>query len=358
MMTLFEQWTSVAALREAAQRAARGKRERPDCAAFLFHLESRVLALHRALQAGTWQPGPYRSVVVHEPKRRHISIAPFADRVVHQAFHGLFGPLSVPRFIADSFASIPGRGQHRAIARYEHFRERYAWVLRTDIYRFFPSIDHAVAKACAQRFVPCAASREVLARIIDGSNLQEPVDLFFPGDDLLSPLARRRGLPLGNLSSQWLGNVVLDRVDHVVKDDWAVKGYVRYLDDMALFTHSREEALALQARLLPVLDALRLRLHPRKTVVQPSATPTPFLGLVLHPGGHRRLPAANVGRAAQRLADLRRAWRSGQLGEDEVRLALNGWQAHARHADTWQLRQRWLGGGWCGPAAEALRARP
>jgi hypothetical protein len=79
---LFDEWTSVPALRAAALRAAQGKRERPDAAAFLFHLETRVLALSRALRGGTWQPGPYRMVRVHEPKARNISIAPFADRVV------------------------------------------------------------------------------------------------------------------------------------------------------------------------------------------------------------------------------------------------------------------------------------
>lgn len=354
-MTLFEHWTSPAALREAALRAAQGKRERPDAAAFLFHLETRVLALSRALRAGHWQPGPYRMVQVHEPKARNISIAPFADRVVHQALHGALGPASVPRFITDTYASIPGRGQHRAIARYEHFRNRHAWVLRTDLYRFFPSIDHAVVKQQARRFVCCDASFRVLCQIIDGSNPQEPVNLYFPGDSLWAPFERRRGLPLGNLSSQWLGNVMLDRLDHAIKDDWGTKGYVRYLDDLALFADSRKACEALRARVQGVLDGLRLMLHPRKTVVLPCSTPTCFLGLDLHPGGHRRLPPGNLGRAAQRLQALRDGWRDGQVDESKIRLRLNGWQAHARQADTWRLRQRWLGGGWLAPDGEAPR---
>lgn len=153
---VFDQIASFPALLAATQRAARGKRERPDAAEFLFRLETQVLRLSDALYSGEWCPGGYRKVVIHEAKTRHISIAPFADRVVHQALHGVLGPLAQRSFISDSFASLPGRGQHRAIARYEQFRDTHAWVLRCDIHRFFPSIDHAVAKADARR---CLSNR-------------------------------------------------------------------------------------------------------------------------------------------------------------------------------------------------------
>ncbi len=191
-----------------------------------------------ALYGGTWRPGGYRKVVVREPKTRHISIAPFADRVLHQALHGVLGPLAQRSFIADSFASIPGRGQHRAVARYEHFRDSHPWVLRCDIHRFFPSIDHAVAKSDVRRLVACPRTLAVLDAVIDGSNPQELVNGYFPGDDLFTPFERRRGLPLGNLTSRWLGNLVMNPLDHWVKEVLRVPGYLCYLDDFALFCGS------------------------------------------------------------------------------------------------------------------------
>lgn len=234
---VFDQIASFPALLAAAQRTAQGKRERPDAAAFLFRLETEVLRLSDALYAGDWRPGGYRKVVVREPKTRHISIAPFADRVVHQALHGVLGPLAQRSFITDSFASLPGRGQHRAIARYEQFRDAHAWVLRCDIHRFFPSIDHAVAKAEARRFVACPRTLAVLDAVIDGSNPQEPVTGYFPGDDLFTPFERRRGLPLGNLTSQWLGNVVMNPLADEASVRRTVGGWVahaRHADTFAL----------------------------------------------------------------------------------------------------------------------------
>lgn len=354
---VFDQIASFPALLAAARRAAQGKRERPDAAAFLFRLETNLLHLSDALYSGQWRPGGYRKVVVHEPKTRHISIAPFADRVVHHALHAVLGPAAQRSFISDSFASLPGRGQHRAIARYEHFRDRHPWVLRCDIHRFFPSIDHVVAKADARRFVACPRTLAVLDAVIDGSNPQEPVDTYFPGDDLFTPFARRRGLPLGNLTSQWLGNVVMNPLDHWVKEVLRLPGYLRYLDDFALFCHSAAQAEELRGQVQRFLDQRRLRLHPHKTVALRTIDPTVFLGMELWPDGRRRLPAANVARAAERLRQARLAFADGQIDEAGVRRTVGAWLAHARHADTFALRRRWFAGGWFCPRHEALRPR-
>lgn len=354
---LFDEVAGFAPLLAAARRAARGKRERPDAAAFFYHLETWLLHLGDALYAGTWRPGGYRKVLVREPKLRHISIAPFADRVVHQALHAALLRRVMPSYIADSFASLPGRGQHRALARYEQFSQRHAWVLRADIHRFFPSIDHAVAKADLRRHIGCPRTLALLDRIIDGSNPQEPVHHYFPGDDLFTPWQRRRGLPLGNLTSQFLGNLVLNPLDHHVREVLRVPGYLRYLDDFALFCDSQAQARELAAAVQAFLDQRRLRLHPRKTVVQPCAQPTRFLGFDLLPHGRRRLPDLNVQRAAGRIADCRAGFAAGQLSEAEVRQRLNGWVAHARHADSYRLRRALFPAGWFCPAGEALRPR-
>ena len=199
---MFDDITSFGNLLLAAQRAARGKRERPDAAAFLFGLERHCLRLADALQSGQWHPGPYREVTVHEPKERRISIASFSDRVVHQAICHHVTPFLERSYINHTFASIAGRGQHRALACFERFRDQHAFVLHTDMFRFFPSIDYAVLKADLHRVLPCARTRALLSRIIDAGNPQEPVHRYFAGDDLFTPWQRRRGLPLGNLTSQ------------------------------------------------------------------------------------------------------------------------------------------------------------
>ena len=76
----------------------------------------------------------------------------------------------------------------------------------------------------------------LIDKIIDNSNEQQPVIDHFPGDDLLLPLGRRRGLPIGNLTSQFMANVYLNGLDHFIKEKLKCKKYIRYVDDFALFS--------------------------------------------------------------------------------------------------------------------------
>ena len=184
---LFDRIATFGALCAAASRAALGKRRGPGPAAFLANLETEVLALERELRAGTWRPGGYVSFEVRDPKHRLISAAPFRDRVVHHAVHAVIAPLFERGFIDHTYANRAGKGTHRAVARYERLRDRYRHVLRGDIYRYFPAIDHEVLKADLRRRITCRRMLAVLDRIVDASNPQEPVHLYYPGDDLFTP---------------------------------------------------------------------------------------------------------------------------------------------------------------------------
>ena len=167
---LFARIASFEALEAAAQRAARGKRRKPGVAAFLAHLEPEVLRLEREFLSGTWRPGRYVEIAIRDPKPRIVSAAPFRDRVVHHALCAVIEPLFERGFIFDSYANRLGKGTHRAVTRYERFRDRYAAVLRCDLYRYFPSIDHAVLKADVRRRIRCARTLWLIDAVIDGSN--------------------------------------------------------------------------------------------------------------------------------------------------------------------------------------------
>ena len=213
---LFARIADFTALREAALRAARGRRHKPRVAQFLAGLETEVLRLQRELLDGRWQPGGYTEFMVRESKPRLISAAPFRDRVVHHALCAVIAPLFERAFIARSYASLPGRGTHRAVAAYETLRDRHRHVLRADVFRHFPAIDHAVLKQDIRRRIACAPTLWLCDAIIDGSNPQEPVNRYFPGDELLTPWERRRLLlhPLKTqisetrLPAQFLGHVL------------------------------------------------------------------------------------------------------------------------------------------------------
>jgi hypothetical protein len=336
---LFGAIASFESLLNAARRAVCGKRSKPGPAAFMANLETEVLRLERELTAQTWRPGGYVTMELFEPKHRVISAAPFRDRVVHHALCAVIDPIFERGFIDDSYANRIGKGTHRAIDRYEGFRDRFRHVLRCDIYRYFPAIDHAILKSDLRRRIACPLTLWLADAIIDGSNQQEPVNLHFPGDDLLTPLTRRRGLPIGNLTSQFFANVYLNPLDHFVKEVLRVHGYLRYVDDFALFHDDPAVLAEWRDRIARFLAGRRLRLHPRKTIILASTEPAPFLGLVLLPGGYRRLPEDNVRRFRDRLRRLRDLYHAGQIDWSEVSRHIQPWIAHAEHADTERLRE-------------------
>ncbi len=195
--------------------------------------------------------------------------------------------------------------------------------------------------------------------IVDGSNRQEPVDLYFPADDLFEPFKRRRGLPIGNLTSQLSANLYLDGFDHWVTEVLGAP-YVRYVDDFALFHDDPAVLAEWRALINHYLAARRLKLHPRKTVIAPAAQPALFLGFELAPcklrlgrrcakSRARRLPEDNIHRFRGRLRGLRDRYRAGTIVEADVKARVGAWMAHAKHANTFRLRQAIFQGGWFDP---------
>lgn len=346
---LFGQIANFAALRTAAKKALAGKRKKPGASAFAANFERELLRLERELRSGAYRPGRYVEIRINDPKPRLVSAAPFRDRVVHHALCAVVMPLFETGFIGHSYANRAGKGTHRAIAAYERYRDCRAHVLRCDIYRYFPAIDHAILEAEFRRRIACAPTLALMDRIVDGSNAQEPVNLHFPGDDLFAPFERRRGLPIGNLTSQFFANLYLDRFDHFVTEVLRAP-YVRYVDDFALFHDDPAVLAEWRARIVCFLEGRRLRLHPRKTFIAATAEPAEFLGLVLMPGGRRRLPEANIARFRNRLRGLRDQWRAGTATADEVNCRVRAWIAHAEHADSWRLCRALFEGGWFEPA--------
>ncbi len=335
---LFPLIASFNALRMASRKAVLGKRKKPGASAFFANIERELLRLERELLDGSYRPGRYVEILIKEPKQRLVSAAPFRDRIVHHALCAVIFPLFEPSFIGNTFANRTGKGTHRAIEACERYRDRHAHVLCADIFRYFPSIDHAVLKAEFRRRIACERTLWLMDMIVDGSNAQEAVELHFDGDDLFEPYRRRRGLPIGNLTSQFFANLYLDRFDHWVTEVLRAP-YVRYVDDFALFHDDPAVLAEWRARIDSYLVGRRLKLHPRKTVILPTAEPSQFLGFVLLPDGGRHLPEDNVARFRGRLRGLRDRQRAGTVVATEVEAKIGSWVAHASHADTVRLRR-------------------
>jgi hypothetical protein len=179
----------------------------------------------------------------------------------------------------------------------------------------------------------------LVERIVDGSNPQESVTMWFPGDDLFTPAERRRGIPIGNQTSQFFANVFLDPLDHYIKDHLRRRGYVRYVDDFLIFSDDKAELRELQQQLAEFLAPLRLRLHPTKNVVFPVTEGIRFLGYRVFPT-HKLLVKDNVHRFRRRVRQMQRPYSIGKIGPSTVRQRLMSWSGHAAQADTYRLRQK------------------
>ncbi len=340
---LYPQITALANLWQAWKNASRGKRSNPGVASFEYDLEHNLLTLQRELETQTWRPGGYYSFYILDPKRRLISAAPFRDRVVHHALCNIIEPLFERTFIGDSYANRVGKGTHRALDRAQRFARRYPYVLQCDVRQFFPSIDHAVLRGILARKIGDERTLWLCDQILDSGKglLKDEYDMvWFPGDDLLAA-TRPRGLPIGNLTSQFWGNVYLNELDQFVKRRLRVRAYLRYVDDFLLFADDKPTLWRWRAAILDFLPSLRLALHEGSSTVYPVRNGIPFLGWRVFPE-HRRLLRRNGVAFQRRYRRLRRAYARGEISAEEVRQSVQGWIAHVQHGDTWGLRRALL----------------
>lgn len=332
----------------AVKRAAKGKKYNKAAADFYFNLGGELLQLQRELTSKTYHPGPYTTFYVHDPKKRLISAAPFRDRVVHHALCNVLEPIFEKTFIHDSYANRVGKGTHRAIERYQHYARKYKYVLKCDIKKFFPSLDHDLLKQEIRWKIVCPDTLWLTDRIIDNSNEQEPHVVWFPGDELITPALRRRGLPIGNLTSQVWANVYLNRFDHFIKEELRVPGYVRYVDDFVLFSNSATQLALWKTQMEQYLVGLRLLAHPDKTHIHKTAAGVPFLGFRVWPQ-YRVVKKEKVRRferhLTQQLKELNLipglSWHPPRRAVlQHLESGLNSWRGHVAFGQSRRLQYR------------------
>ncbi|MEA3350048.1 MAG: reverse transcriptase/maturase family protein, partial [Chloroflexota bacterium] len=278
-----------------------------------------------------------------DPKERLISAAPFRDRVVHHALCNVIEPLFDCRFIYDSYACRVGKGTHAALDRCQEFARRFPYVLQADIRHFFPNMDHAVLRSQLDRWIADSRTLWLCDQILNSGadvHKHEHAPNFFPGDDLFAA-NRPRGLPIGNLTSQFWANVYLNPFDHFVKRELKCPGYVRYVDDFLLFAPDKLRLHRWREQIIAFLVSLRLRVHEHRTVVYPTHTGIPFLGWHIFPK-HFRLKRYNGVAFHRRYRRLLEQLGRGEISLESLEQSVNGWIAHVEHGQTWGLRNALL----------------
>jgi hypothetical protein len=262
----FEKITAVENLRKAMFLAARGKHERGSVRLFLENADTELAGLQAELADGSWRPGVGIQFRIMDPKPRNIYCAPFRDRVVHHAVCDVLEPIWEARFSEDSYACRKEKGMHLAVRRSRELARRHGWFCKLDIRRYFDSVDHECLLGLLLPMFREKSLKQLLELLIRQT---------FP-----EGTRSGKGLPIGNLTSQWFANLYLDGLDHWSKEVLKAPGYIRYMDDMVLFADSKAEAWQLHDGVEEWVTRMRrLELKKERTVVAPVSEGVPFLGL-------------------------------------------------------------------------------
>jgi RNA-directed DNA polymerase len=325
-------------LREAFLRAAKGKAQRAEVIAFRENLGAELAALREEILGGAVRVGHFTAFTIFEPKERRIHAPCLRERVLH---HALVGPCEADFerwLIADSYACRRGKGREAAVQRAEQFARRHRWFLKLDVRKYFDSIPHAVLLAeVGRRF----RDRRVVTL------WERLVGAYETAPD--------RGLPIGALTSQHLANFYLGQLDRFVKETLRVSGYVRYMDDCALWGDDKAELNAAR-RAVERFASERLGLALKPTWhLQPSARGMDFLGYRVFPEGNR-LNRASRRRFLRRWAWCERAMGDGRWGEAAAQLRVTALTAFVRTAGRETVLQRLFGGVRAGALRNDLRA--
>lgn len=324
---LFEQIISFENLHAAARDACRGKKGKNNVARFYFNLESELIRLEEDLRGGKYQPSPYGVFKIFEPKEREICMSSVRDRVVHHAICRILEPIFEKRFIYDTYACRVGKGTHRAVQCACRCIRRVegGYFLKCDIRKYFYSIDHAVLKRLLGRLIKDSALLNLLSTIIDHEVPGRPSG---------------KGLPIGNLTSQYFANLYLGELDHLLKDRIGVRSYLRYMDDFVLFSTGKDDLRNLLSIIENFLGAhLLLELKEAATKLAPVSEGVPFLGFRIFPQ-LIRLQRPNLVRLRRRVQAKERKYAAGEITAEKMAQSVASMVAHASHANTRSLRRK------------------
>ena len=312
---LFEKVCDMDNLRMAEANAGTGKGSRQEVAQFRANLEQNLADIRAQLVNRTYHTSQYTCFIKHEPKERVIYKLPYRDRVVQWAIMQVLVDIWTPIFTRDTYACIKGRGVHSLLQRLrkelrnEPDGTKYCY--KIDIRKFYPSITHSILKEVVRQRIKDPALLWLLDDIIDSAD----------------------GVPIGNYISQYFANLYLAELDHIVKEQWGVKYYYRYADDIVVLSDSKEFLHGIHTKMVQYLaEHRRLELKPNYQIFPVEARGIDFIGYVTR-HTYCRARKRNKKALCKIVAKLRH---KGLTGE-EIRLRVASRLGFIVHADSKHL---------------------
>lgn len=308
-------------LRLAFWKAQRGKETRVDVQDYRRQLQQNLLSLQSQIQCGEVIVGNYRYFKVFDPKERQICSAVFAERVLHHAIMNICHSHFESYQIYDSYASRKGKGQYAALARAKLFCKRYPWYLKLDVRKYFDSISHFVLNQQLLRLYKDKYLLNIFRTIINTNHVQP-----------------NKGLPIGNLTSQYFANHYLSLADHYAQEVLQVPAYVRYMDDMVIW-HSDKNALLQIAHQFEQYLNQTLQLQLKPVCLNQTGKGLPYLGYIVYP--HKvSLSHRSRFRYIRKLSYYNKQLTEGIWSQDTFARHVAPLTAFVQHADSLGFRNK------------------
>lgn len=323
---LFDQVLEWHNLRQALSLALRGKRSQPEARRFACNSEQELRKIRDELAAGDFAFGTYHQFLVHDPKERVITAPIFRERVAQHALMNVCSPVFERWLIDDTYACRVGRGRIVAVLRARQYSQRFDHCLKLDIRKYFDSISHRELLERLERVYKDRRLLEAFARIVTS---------FRGGTGV--------GLPIGSLTSQYFANFYLGWCDRAVKQRWRVRGYVRYMDDMLLWSDSKSTLHDVRCQLIDFLaDELQLAVK-SEPYLNRTDHGVDFLGCRVYRNRVTLNRRSRV-RYRRKLSALAASFRDGQISEDERQQRETALVSFATAAgvESWQFRRQVL----------------
>ncbi|MDR3328314.1 MAG: RNA-directed DNA polymerase [Prevotellaceae bacterium] len=310
---LFEHIIDMDNLRLAFYRAQRGKSSKEEIVLFRNDLDKNLLHIHNTLKNDHYHFGDYHYFTIYDPKQRTICAAPFAERVIHHAVMNVCSTLFDNHQIPYSYACRKNKGTFAAIQQAACYQKKHKWYLKLDVRKYFDSIDHAVLVEQLQRVYKDKQLCYILDQIIDS---------YHSRDD--------KGLPIGNLTSQYFANHYLSCADKYATEQLKIPAYIRYMDDILMWADSQSELIEKGLAFKDFLET-KLKLILKPFILNKVEHGLPALGFIIFPC-QIKLNQRSKNRFATKLSDNIHLLNQGEISETKFQqnvLALYGFINHA-----------------------------
>lgn len=325
--------------------ARKGKRYRKEVLEFTNNLEENLITLQNELIWKSYTVGKYREFYIFEPKKRLIMALPFRDRVIQWAIYQKINPFFEKQYISHSYACIKGRGTHQAVEKLQywlkkvHRQGKEYYCLKMDVAKYFYRIDHF----SLMRILKSKIKDTDLLWLLETMVIQNETAFGLELDYSKEVRTNKKGMPIGNLTSQMFANVYLNELDQFMKREMKVKYYVRYMDDFFILHEDKAYLHYIKKVIEYFIDVeLKLQLN-NKTAIIPVKQGIDYLGYKVW-ATHVKLRKSTSLRMKRRVKQLEKGYNKGKYTFEKVNSSIQSYSGLLRYCNSYNLRKKMLEG--------------